>query len=185
MDKSPSFQRILDVQNQAVQLQFLHWCKEEVFTFQFWLLIAMLTIPWIIWVKLVDKKRLNEIFIYGLLVVTVVTLLDELGCQLNLWEYLVDIEPYFPRLIPMNFSMLPVIYMLIYQYFPRWKSFLLFNFFAAVFFTFIGEPILSAAKIYVLIKWKSIYSFPIYIVIAIALKALTGFIIKSNQRAAS
>ncbi|MDF2985167.1 MAG: hypothetical protein K0R50_677 [Eubacterium sp.] len=185
MDKSPSFQQILDVQNQAILMQYLHWCKVELVSYQFWVLLAMLIVPWIVWIKLIDKKRIQEIFIYGLLVVTVVTFFDELGCQLNLWEYKIDIEPYFPRLIPMNFSMLPVVYMLIYQYFPKWKSFLLFNILAAVFFTFIGEPILVAIKIYVLINWKSIYSFPVYIIIAIGLRALTKLVVKTNQNASS
>ncbi len=183
MDQSPSFQQILDAQSKAIILQFKHWCKFEVFSFQFWLLLAMLIIPWIIWTKLVDKKRLAEIFIYGLLVVTVVTFLDELGCQLNFWEYSIDIEPYFPRLIPMNFSMLPVWYMLVYQYANGWKKFILVNFFSAIFFTFVGEPIFVALKIYVLFTWKHIYSFPIYIIIAILLKALTMVIMKKYRQA--
>jgi hypothetical protein len=183
MNESQTFQQVIDTQNKSILLQFEHWCRFELFSFQFWLLLAMLIIPWIIWVRLADKKRLAEIFIYGLLVMTVVTFLDEFGCQLNLWEYYIDIEPYFPRLIPMNFSMLPVWYMLVYQYACRWKSFLLANFFSAAFFTFVGEPMLVALKIYVLFTWKHIYSFPIYIIIAVLLKALTMLVMKKYRKA--
>ena len=87
MNESQTFQQVIDTQNKSILLQFEHWCRFELFSFQFWLLLAMLIIPWIIWVRLADKKRLAEIFIYGLLVMTVVTFLDEFGCQLNLWEY--------------------------------------------------------------------------------------------------
>lgn len=178
MNESQLFEQVLDTQGKSIQLQNQHWIKYEVFTFQFWFLIAMLIIPWIIWFKLVDKKKFFEIFIYGLLVLTVATFLDEIGCQLNLWEYRYDIEPLFPRLIPMNFTMLPVIYMLIYQYFPKWKSFITVNIFTGVLLAYVGEPIFMALKIYVLINWKHIYSFPIYILIAISLKALNKLLIR-------
>jgi len=68
----------------------------------------MLILPWFILWKLVDRRRLLEILVYGLLISTIVTVLDEVGCQLNLWEYRIDLEPLFPRLIAMNFTMLPV-----------------------------------------------------------------------------
>ncbi|MBA1334925.1 MAG: hypothetical protein HPY66_0546 [Firmicutes bacterium] len=102
-----------------------------------------------------------EILVYGLLISTIVTVLDEVGCQLNLWEYRFDLEPLFPRLIPMNFTMLPVWYMLIYQYFTKWKPFITANIVSAAIFTFIGEPLFVMLGIYELIKWKHIYSFPI------------------------
>jgi len=185
MDEYPSFEQVLDAEEKVTQIEYMHWIKNEVFTFQFWLLVAMLIVPWIIWWKLVDKKKFLEISIYGLLVITVVTFLDEVGCQLNLWEYRFDIEPLFPRLIPMNFAMFPVGYTLVYQYFPKWKSFIIANIVTGALFAFVGEPIFIAIKIYVLLGWKHIYSFPIYIVIAIALKALTQLIMKIHRRALS
>lgn len=181
MNDSQLFEQLLEAQGKSIQLQQQHWIKYEVFTFQFWLLIAMLIIPWIIWYKLIDKKRFYEIFIYGLFVLIVATFLDEVGCQLNLWEYRYDIEPLFPRLIPMNFAMLPVIYMLIYQYFPKWKSFIAANIVMGILLAYVGESIFVALKIYVLINWKHIYSFPIYILIAIVLKALTRLLIRIQK----
>lgn len=180
---SPSFEQVLDAQNNAIQIELQHWLKYELPSIQFWILLAMLIVPWIIWWKLVDKKRLLEIFVYGLLISAIVTFLDEVGCQLNLWEYRYDIEPYFPRLIPMNFAMLPVIYMLIYQYFPKWKQFVLINFVLAATLAFIGEPIFVMLKIYVLINWQHYYSYPIYIVLAVAVKALTLWFLNNSRRA--
>lgn len=182
MNQSPSFEQVIESQSNSILLEYQHWVKYEVFSFQFWLLVAMLIIPWIVWYRLVDKKRILEIIIHGLFVVTIATFLDEIGCQLNLWEYKIDIEPYFPRLIPMNFSILPVIYMCIYQYFPGWKSFIKASIIGAGIYTFLGEPILVALKIYILINWKHIFSFPFYIIISISLKALTQMLININQR---
>lgn len=183
MNESPSFEQVLDAQNKTIQLENLHWLKYELFTFQFWLLVAMLILPWFIWWKLVDKKRFLEITIYGLIVVTFATFLDEVGCQLNLWEYRYDLEPLFPRLIPMNFTMLPVGYMLIYQYFRKWKTFIAANIAAAALFSFVGEPVFVLLDIYELLKWKHVFSFPIYIILAIIFKVAINAIMKVHQRA--
>lgn len=54
---------------------------------QWWLLLAFLIVPWLIWVKVVDKKRKLEIVVVGLFVALATTLLDLLGYNLNFWEY--------------------------------------------------------------------------------------------------
>lgn len=182
MEQFPSFQQVIEAQSEAVHLQTLHWLEYEVFTFQFWLLLLMLIIPWFIWWKLADRKRLLELIIYGFFVIIVATSLDELGCQLNLWEYRYDLEPYFPRLIPMNFSMLPVIYLLVYQYFPTWKSYIIAFFILASLLSFVGEPLLELLDIYVLLSWKHIYSFPIYIALAIIFKLYVNVVKKIQKK---
>ena len=183
MRESLIFDKVIDEQNRSIQLQIFHWLSYELFTIQFWLLIAMLILPWIIWWKLVDRKRFFEIVIFGLLINILVTTLDEIGCQLNLWEYRYDLEPLFPRLIPMNFSMLPIGYMLVYQYFTKWKTFIIANILLAAIFAFVGEPIFVFVKIYVLFNWRHIFSFPIYILIPVLFKAAMNSLIRIQHRA--
>lgn len=182
MNQFPSFEQIIDAQNHCIQLQNQHWLKYEIFTFQFWLLIAMLILPWFVWWKLVDKKRFFEMLIFLLLVETIVTFLDEVGCQLNLWEYRYDIEPLFPRLIPMNFTMLPLCYMFIYQYFTKWKPYLIASTIIAALFAFVGEPIFIFLDIYQMLNWRHIYSFPIYILLAVIFKLVLIPIITIQKR---
>lgn len=170
MGQFPTFEQILEIQNISVDYQVQHWLNYELFTPQFWLLIAMFILPWFIWWRLVDKSRLLEIVVYGLLVQTIATFLDEVGCQLNWWEYIYDIEPLFPRLIPMNFSFLPVCYMLVYQYYPQWKRFMVANMLLAAVLAFVGEPLFISTGIYVMLQWKLWYSVPIYFLIAVILK---------------
>ncbi len=177
-----SFYQVQDAQNISIQLQIQHWLHYELFTPQFWLLISMLILPWFLWWKLVDKKRFLEIIIYGLLVSTLVILLDEVGCQLNQWEYAYDIEPLFPRMTPMNYTILPIIYMLLYQYFSQWRSFIIANVVVSAIFSFIGEPLLVMSGIYVTLEWQHAYSFPIYTLIAVLLKLIVNCIMKVPQR---
>ncbi len=179
----PSFNQVLEAQNKCILMQIEHWREHELYSVQFWLLMALLTIPWIIWWKVVDKRRLLEIFIYGLLISIAATTLDEIGCQLNLWEYRYDVEPLFPRLVSMNFTMLPIAYMLIYQYFPEWKTFIYANIVWSAIAAFIGEPVFIMLGIYELLIWKSIYSFPIYFILAIIIKSLVNWIMRVQKSA--
>lgn len=179
MTQFPTFEQVLETQNISIDYQIQHWLRYELFTPQFWLLIAMLILPWFIWWRLADKNRLLEIIIYGLLVQTIVTFLDEIGCQLNWWEYRYDIEPLFPRLIPMNFTILPVVYMLNYQYYRQWKPFVSANIVLAAVLAFIGEPLFAATGIYAMLSWSNWYSFPIYAAIAILLKLAMEPIMKA------
>ncbi|GAB6158572.1 hypothetical protein JCM39194_17720 [Desulfotomaculum varum] len=159
-------------------MQNQHWLHHDLLTLQFWLLIILLIAPWIIWYKLIAKKRLCEILLFGMIVSIIATTLDEFGCQLNLWEYVYDIEPLFPRLIPVNFTVLPVSYMLLYQYFKSWRSFLAAGFVMSALFSFLAEPVLVWIGIYQMLHWKHTYSFPIYIIIAVLVKWLTELVLK-------
>jgi len=179
-DTIPSFDEIMEAQNIAIAMQHQHWLHKELFTFQFWLILFMLLVPWILWWKLVDKRRLVEILLYGSLVQTVVTVIDEVGCQLNLWEYPFDIEPLFPRFIPANLTVLPIVFMLLYQFIPRWKPYVIMSTLLASVFSFLMEPLLSWLGIYKLFQWKYIYSFPIYIFLFILFKWLME-LIKAKQ----
>lgn len=183
--KSAYFDKIINIQNMAVDMQIYQWLHHDMHTFQFWLLIFLFLAPWYVWWKLADKKRLMEILLYGLLVQLLVTVIDEAGCQLNLWEYPIDFEPLFPRMLMANFTLIPVTFMLIYQHFTEWKKFISAHAIQAAVFSFIGEPTLALLDIYVLYKWKFIYSFPIYVIVAVLMKLLTTSIINGQRAAAA
>ena len=98
---------------------------------------------------------------------------DQVGYEFGLWYYPVDLIPIFPPATAIDYIMLPIIYTLIYQYFQRWKSFLIATFIMAAIFTTILEPALVHLGLYVPIKWNFHYGFPIYIVIGIVVKLIT------------
>ncbi|NLI12228.1 MAG: hypothetical protein GX425_06305 [Peptococcaceae bacterium] len=185
MDNNALFEQIQELQSKSIEMQIYSWTHNEVFSLQWWLLMAIFIVPWLIWWKYVDRKRLLEILLYGFFVLTVVTFIDEVGCQLNLWEYPFDIEPLFPRLIPVNFTALPVVFMFIYQYFSKWKPFIIASVLVSAVLSFAGENILEWAGIYVLFKWENYYSLPIYVIIGTSLKWLLEIVLKKEKNARS
>ena len=42
----PSFEEILEVQNRAIEMQVQDWIHNDLFTFQFLMLVIILVVPW-------------------------------------------------------------------------------------------------------------------------------------------
>ena len=155
-------------------LSIEHWVKYELFTWQWYIGVACLVIPLLLWWKLVDKRRIFEISTFGLLVIILATFLDVTGSELVLWNYPIRILPQIPLLFPVDFIIVPITYMLIYQHYSAWKQFLLASTIVALALAFVAEPLAVYIKQYQLISWHYVYSFPIYITLAILSKNITN-----------
>jgi hypothetical protein len=153
-----------------------HYLTREVFTWVWWVGICFTIIPLIIWWKVVDKKRLLEISVFGMIVNISAVFLDVFGSELVLWEYPIRLLPQTLLLFPVDFMLLPVVFMIIYQKCPKWGKFLLLSALSGAALAFIAEPLAIWIGEYRLINWKLIYSFPIYILINIFAKFITGFL---------
>lgn len=158
---------ILDIQRHLHELQYEHWLRYELFTWQWWMLLGMLTLPWFLWWRFADKTRTAIILSYGLYLVLVVTAMDWIGAVLQWWIYPIKLTPILPFTIPLDWGMVPVTHMLIYQYFPRWKSFLVAETIVAALGAFVAESLGEWAGIYLALHWYHHWSFPVYIMKAV------------------
>lgn len=183
MENYPSNEQIAEMVKQLTHARIENWLGGCFGTWGWWFLAALLVIPWIAWFKLVEKKKIVELSLFGMIIMAVTITLDELGFELSLWNYPLEVIPMFPRLTSIDYSILPVIYMLLYQYFPSWKSFFWAMAIASVFFSFIAEPLMVFLGLYQLLTWKYYYSYPIYIVLALVCKWLTRTIIDIEAKA--
>lgn len=148
------------------------WIADTWWTWQWWLLVALLFVPWVLWWRLVDKKRLLEICLLGMFVLATASWMDELGTELLLWYYPFKIIPWYPQLFPINYTVLPITFMLIYQYTPKWSSYILAMTAMAALYSFVAEPALEYLGMYKVIKWRFVYSFPLYLLIAFSHRLL-------------
>ena len=155
------------------QLSIEHWLRFEVFTWQWWIGIVFIVIPILVWWKLVDKRKILVITTFGFLVNILATVLDITGSELVLWNYTIRILPQIPLLFPVDFILVPIAYMLIFQRYRAWPQFILASTIVALGLAFILEPLAVYIKQYQLISWHYIYSFPIYILISIISKLIT------------
>jgi hypothetical protein len=160
-------EKVNRLEQEAHRIDTEGWLNYELFTWQWWILLAFLILPWILWAKIANPKKLLETVLFGTLVCILTVFLDVIGMKYKFWRYPYQLLPISPRAISFDMSMVPVAYMIIYQYFNTWKKFILALMIMALLFAFIGEPFSVWADLVEYIRWKYVYSFLFYIVTGI------------------
>jgi hypothetical protein len=164
--------KTLSKHHDNVRQDINHWLEYELFTWNWWILVAFILIPLITWILVVDRKRLLEFLLVWSLVIIPTSYLDAIGVDLKFWVYPVQFLPITPRAIPFDIFMVGITYMLLYQYFSKWKTYIIALITMALTFAFIGEPISHYLNLVFYIKWKYYFSFLYYIVLGITVKAI-------------
>lgn len=165
-----NIQDVIEAQRNLFETNYTYWLEHVLFSFNWWFLIIVSIVPWFIWWKFVDKKRLMEIITVGLLSVVIVSLLDLMGSSFVFWTYGFNVVQMILPLITIDLTLLPVLNMFLYQLFPKWRSYTVASIVVALLGAFFAEPLFIWMGIYILHGWKPIYSLPIYIAISIILK---------------
>lgn len=146
-------------------IEYFKFWKEETFLhWDFWLTLLITVLPWIIWWRFHKRESRARLLTVGLFVIFITSWFDFIGTIFGFWFYTGKNVPTIPSFMPWDFSLFPVVIMLLVQVKPKtapWKKALLFSACCA----FIGEPIFIWLHLYILLKWKLVYSFPIYFVI--------------------
>lgn len=167
---TPDDKLMMALQEKMTRLDIETWLEHDFLSTEWWLQLAMFIIPWLFFIRLAKRERLPELVLYGSWVLILAETLDHIGYEVGLWYYPTELAPLFPRFEEVNLSALPVIYMLVYQYFPSWKRFTVAITVTAVIFTLAAEPALVSLGLYTLLLWKPYYGLPIYIAIGLVLK---------------
>lgn len=165
---------LIDKYHENVKHEISHWLENELFSWNWWILLAFSFIPWLTWAKVNERHRRLEIIFVGTLTIIPTTFLDAIGVDLKFWIYPVQFIPIAPRALPFDMSMIPVAYMLMFQYFNKWKQYILALVVMALLFAFIGEPLSKAMNLVYYIKWKYFYSFIYYLVLGLTIKLIVN-----------
>ncbi|MED1470065.1 CBO0543 family protein [Bacillus salipaludis] len=112
---------MLKEHHQHVIKDINYWYENELFTWNWWVLIAFIIFPWIIWARVVDRRKLLEIILVGTLAIIPTSYLDAIGLDVKFWIYPTKFLPITPKAAPFDTCMVPVAYMLLYQFFRSWK----------------------------------------------------------------
>jgi hypothetical protein len=177
------YEKIENIRQQLRELSFDYWTSQVVFSVQWWIIIASLILPWVLWLKLADKKKMNELILVGLQIALISYILNQIGTSLGLWTYPYTLLPLEREVWdPADFTILPVLFMLLYQWFPRWKSYLRIHVLFAFLAAYVGGFIYEWLGIYKILNWKHAYSVLIYFLIAIFVKFVVQTIIKIKMK---
>ncbi len=157
-----AYKHLVFPREQLLKIKTEYWLSSNFFTLPWWIMIFFLTVPWLVWWKLLDKRRIKEVSLYGTFIIFLSALYDSIGSKFNLWVYPYILTPLSERFEPYDYSVLPILYMIIYQKCKTWKSFITVQFIASAILSFIIEPITIYFGIYIMLSWRYEYSFLIY-----------------------
>lgn len=172
MSRHEHLEKVFQLEQEVFRIDQEGWLKHELFTWQWWLLVAFLILPWVVWGKLVNPRKLMAIVQFGLFTCIITVYLDVVGMKYGFWRYPFQLFPLTPRAIAFDMSMVPVAYMIIYQFFTTWKRFTIALIIMACLFAFIGEPFSIWADLVEYMRWNYLYSFIFYIITGIIVRWL-------------
>ena len=170
MDGYPKDEQLAQMINELTKARIDNWMNTDLFTWQWWVILATFVIPWIAFGYIVDKKQLPKLLLYGTLLMLLIITLDITGFEFGLWYYPVKLLPFGPLTAYIDVSPLPIIYMLEYQFFPRWKHFIMVSVLTGFVHSFCFEPLTIALGLYISVRWEHYYGLPIYVLMPIMMR---------------
>jgi hypothetical protein len=170
MDKFENLEKVNQLEQEAFRLDKEGWFNNELFTWEWWILVVLFILPWILWYKFKDRNKFFESLLFGTLIIIPTTMLDAIGMQFDFWRYPTQLIPMLPRALPFDMSMVPVAYMFLYQYFKNWRSFIIALTAMSILYAFVGEPFAVWAELVLYIKWHYINSFFYYMLIGLTVR---------------
>ena len=114
----------------------------------FWLLVILTILPLVALYFFIDRKRMFHLGFFGFSVHILHSYLDVAAVQLGTWTYPYKLIPIFPISFAFDASLIPVTFMLVYQWtLNHKKNFYLYATIPAFFFGFIAKPLLVSINI--------------------------------------
>jgi hypothetical protein len=161
--------------------QFAEW-RMNLLSVRWWFVIASITISYAIWWKYVDKRRLTQILLFGSFIAVFRVIMDDIGASAALWVYSVKPIPVGHALFLNDLTVVPLGFMLVYQYCQSWKKFFLWIIIAESGYSFVLLPVLVKFDILRLYNWQYYYTFFIMVVAVSAMRAILLTVLKIEQK---
>lgn len=132
------------------------------FTWTWWLGIALIIIPWVLWFTFVKKESMGRILLAGFTSMLLSCVIESIAISLGKWSYPFTLIPFFPVLyIVFDWCLLPVAVMFFIQLKPNINPFIKAIVFGLV-GAFILEPIFEKLHFYNAKDWHHTYDFFIH-----------------------
>jgi hypothetical protein len=161
---------------------YKHWIEIELFSFDWFFNIAVLLILYVLWIKLVDKKQITKLLLFGSLVAVCSAFIDIVAVTMGLWEYKVRLFPISPAPFPFDFTVIPILYMLVLQYTKTWRNYLIGSVLASGVFSFVISPIYAILGIKEYHKFNHFYIFILLLVVTTIIKAIYNWILNIEKK---
>ncbi len=161
-------------------LVYILW-KGELFSSRWFALVSLMVIFYVVWWILIDKRRLSDLLLFGSFIAVLRVLYENTFVGMGAWTYQVRIFPLTINLFMPDLTMVPLAFMLIYQYTASWKSYFLGSIVASGIWAFAVTPLFKVFDIIVFHNWNYFYSFIAALLTALLARFFFLLVIKIEQ----
>jgi hypothetical protein len=146
-------------------------------TWQFWVVLALFLIPLFLLILFIDRKNIFYLGFYGYSVHVFFTYTDVFGTVRGIWIYPYNLLPLLPSNITLDASLVPVAYILLYQYtLNRGKNYYISMLLLCLALAFILKPLMVGLGLFHFGgKENFLILFAGYAAVALISKWLTDF----------
>ncbi|MGJ9383855.1 CBO0543 family protein [Salipaludibacillus sp. CF4.18] len=150
MSQQEHFEHIHRLMSELENTYMDYWQKFSDFrTWEFWAVLATLTIPIIILIIGIDKSKIFLLGFFGYSVHILAAYTDALGIRKLWWDYPHVVFPQLPGSISIDASLIPVYFIFLYQWcLNKNKNYWLYASLSAIGFTFILKPIMISLNLF-------------------------------------
>lgn len=167
---------------ELTRLSVQRWLNEEVFSFGWFLMVAVLIAAYAVWLKLLDRRRATELLLIGSLAAVAKSLNSMIiGSLLGLANYTIRLLPFQSNVFISSITIAPIIVMLAEQYTRSWKGYMVRTAIGIGVLCLIIFSIYDYVGIVEFHNWNVFYHFVVLFVIAQAVR-LTFLWITGTQK---
>jgi hypothetical protein len=163
-------------------LSYTHWITEELLTVRWWGLLMFVIFTYTLCFYLIDKKRFAEILLFGALLAVMVHVVDTFATSFVLWSFAVRFFPIAPSVFLNDLTLVPLYYMLVYQYTSSLKQYFIWDAIAAGLMSFFFLPMLAFFKIYQLHNWSYFYNFLVLLAVGVVARLVIAIVMSIEHR---
>ncbi|WP_243357145.1 CBO0543 family protein [Bacillus litorisediminis] len=148
-------------------------------TWQFWVTVLLLLVPLIVLYFTIDRKKALLLGFYGFNVHVWFTYIDLPGVIFGFWGYPYRAIPFFPYSFSLDVALVPVIYMLVFQWvIKNNKNYYFYFTLLSLFFAFILKPLMVTLGLFEFSRGANyFYLFIGYMAIMLVSKWITNLFI--------
>ncbi|MGF7034889.1 hypothetical protein J2T17_005858 [Paenibacillus mucilaginosus] len=176
-DQQASFEHLRQMKKQYSSELMDYWIRySNIDTWQFWACVVLLIGPLVLLFFILDRSKAIHMGFFGYSIHVLTFYADNFGVTHGLWDYPYKVMPFLPMSLMIDASLVPVLFMLVYQWcVNHHKSKLLFLTATSVCFAFVIKPILSLAGLFLLFEWMNFfYLFLAYMFVTLGAMLLTA-----------
>ena len=155
------------LQLQIWDITWTRYVTEELFSYQWWGMLVLLSALYAIWIKLLDKSRAFEIILFGSFVAVQAVIVDIAGFSMGLWQHNIRLLPIIPGVFPLDFTVVPILLMLAHQHGSTWSKYLRWSTLASLLFSFVISPAFQLTGLKAYYNWHFAYFVVLVMVVAV------------------